>query len=285
MPENWNNCFAENIRREFSGKGVVIAGVNEGNIGAMLSDAFHALGARVVMIGHEEKPLQELAASLTQRPAQSTQPSYAPIVITADLLDTGERLAATAKAIEATGAPAAFISTLGQDKRIPLGEIDEGQLNSLTKINFQVPVLMARDMILEMRKVGGGVVSLFTSHHGGLLHDTDMLGYAPAKAAIDKSIKLLAQWAGATNTPDNIIRVIGIRPGWIQTPAQKERFPDAFTEATKSQLIPLEMKPRDMVIPGITYLSRTVGGLSSGVIYDIDCGRSENEVRKETFPS
>jgi len=282
-PENWEDCFAAKIRQEFEGKGVIIAGVNEGNIGAMLSDAFHALGARVAMIGHQAEPLHELAASLDKRTVATGQPSFRPVAIPANLLNKEERLAALAQALAGTGTPVAFISTLGQDKRLPLDDIDEDQLGMLTKINFEVPALMARDMIMEMRKGGGGVVSLFTSHHGGLLNDIAMLGYAPAKAAIDKSVKLLAHWAGSTNTPDNIIRVLGIRPGWIQTPAQKERFPGAFSEATRSQLVPLEMQPRDMAVPTITYLSRTVGGLSSGVIYDIDGGRAENPIRETLF--
>ena len=111
----------------------------------------------------------------------------------------------------------------------------------LHRINFIAPILMARDVIKEMRSKGDacGSVCLFTSHHGAGLNDTMLLGYGPAKAALDKGMRLLADWSAEGQTDMNIIRVNGERPGWVATPAQLGRFSrDAIEDATRCSAFP-----------------------------------------------
>ena len=51
----WNETLSRDLYREFAGRGVIITGVGDGNIGAALADAFHWLGARIALLGNDER--------------------------------------------------------------------------------------------------------------------------------------------------------------------------------------------------------------------------------------
>ncbi len=253
---NWENSLSRDYFAEFNGNGVMIAGGATG-IGAALADAFSWLGAKVAVID-----LNESAAAVS---------------IAADLTDEQARTAAIAEACAKIGAPAAFISTLGFDNRLGF-DLTQEQAEHLMRVNFFAPVFAARDVMPVMRSGGGGAICLFTSRHGSEIFEPDMTGYGCAKAALDSGIKRLAVRAGEDNTSDNIIRVFGFCPGWVQSDSQKARFSaKQFDDAAKEQLIPVGMQPAD-IVPAIIFGLSKHSRLLSGTTLRFDAG--EGQIRK-----
>jgi NAD(P)-dependent dehydrogenase (short-subunit alcohol dehydrogenase family) len=276
----WNDTLSRDLYREFAGRGVILTGVGNRNIGAALADAFHWLGAKTAVLGHDEIALRTVCETLEKKNVENF-PVHKPFCHAADLSIEREWKAALAKSYAAIGSPYVFVNCMANDRRIDIGEVGQTELEALYRINFIVPILMARDVIKEMRRGDGGSVSLFSSHHGAGLNDTMMLGYGPAKAALDKGIRLLADWAAGGQTGMNIIRVNGERPGWVATPAQLERFStDVIEDATRKQRIPGVMGPYDIVPQIISHIARVTGGWSSGTIYDTDAGRADDALRQ-----
>lgn len=281
MDHVWTKALSRAVFDEFVGKGVVIAGVGENNIGSALAEGFHFLGSKVTVMGHDPAPLKKLAEQLAHKKIAKTHPLH---IIAADLTDEQARKGAVKEACD-VAEPVSFISTLGNDKRVEMGDLGQDLFQKLHLINCIVPVSMAADFLEPIRKSGGGCVGLFSSHHGSDLVDPAMMAYGTAKAGLDNAITRLAKIAAALNEPDNAVRVIGLRPGWVQSEAQRLRFPGAFAEAARSQLLPQEMLPHDLVAPVIASVSRVFGGLTSGVTLPIDGGYSSHPVRDRVFPS
>lgn len=280
MTSSWEKALSRDVFSEFVGKHVMIAGVGRDNIGAALAEGFHYLGSHVTAIGHERQALEILAAQLADKKLAGAHPLK---IIAADLTDDAQRTAALDDALS-DSPPVAFISTLGNDTRVKLPEMSASQLRRLSLINWEVPVLMAASVIAPMRQAGGGCICLFSSHHGsGHLVDRDLMAYGASKAALENAVVRLAHEAAELNTPENIVRVIGLRPGWVQSALQRARFPGAFEEATRTQLIPTEMHPHDLIAQVVAHTSHIFGGLTSGVTLPIDNGRTESPVRDKVF--
>jgi NAD(P)-dependent dehydrogenase (short-subunit alcohol dehydrogenase family) len=173
------------------------------------------------------------------------------------------------------GPPVAFVSTIGYDRRIGFDSLTQEQVELMLRINFIAPVFAARDVMPSLREAGGGAICLFTSRHGSEIFEPDMTGYGAAKAALDSGIRRLAVKAGEGNTSDNIIRVFGFCPGWVQTDAQKARFSgQQFEQAAREQLVPAGMAPEDIVPAVIFGLSRHAR-LLSGTTLRYDGGEGQ----------
>lgn len=280
MEHIWEKALSRAVFDEFAGKGVVIAGVGEDNIGAALVEGFHFLGSKVTAIGYDREPLDKLAEQLDAKKLTDVSSIH---VISADLTVEQARKSAIDEACD-VAPPVSFISTLGNDKRVKLRDLSQDQLRKLSLINWEVPILMGASFIEPVRNAGGGSICLFSSHHGFHLIDREMMAYGGSKAALDNAIVRLAHEAAEDNTPDNSVRVIGIRPGWVQSKPQMDRFPGAFADAARSQLIPSEMRPHDLVPQVVALVSRIFGGLTSGVTIPLDNGRAEGPVRNNVFP-
>lgn len=242
----------------FNGKGVVIAGGSQG-IGAALADAFHAQGARVVILDREKPGIE----------------TFFP-VITADLGDEAARAEAIAQAqVLLPDGASVFISTIGLDRRVPFDTFTQKDADILMRVNFYAPFFTAREVLPLLRRAGGGAICLFTSRHGSEIFAPDMAGYGCAKAALDNGIKRLARAAGEANTPDNIVRVFGFCPGWVQTENQTARFgPDQFADAAREQLVPLPMPPAG-IVPAVLFAVSPQAAFLSGTIFRFDGGEGQ----------
>ncbi len=273
MEFDWQHSLSREYFREFQGRCVIVAGGAAG-IGAALVEALHWLGAKVAILDKSLDLTLSLAADLRGRTDASFE-RHPPLGITADLTDEKSRKSAIAEVCEKLGPPLAFISTLGYDSRVGLDDLDQAQAEMLMRINFIAPFFAARDVMQAMRQGGGGAICLFTSRHGSEIFEPDMTGYGAAKAALDSGIRRLAVRAGEGNTPDNIIRVFGFCPGWVQSEAQKARFTKQnFIDAAQEQLVPLGMQPED-IVPSVIFALSRHAQLISGTTLRVDAGEGQ----------
>lgn len=262
MERQWQSRLSRDYFDEFRGRGVIIAGGAQG-IGAALADAFHWLGARVVV----------LDKNLDGAPAAGAD---TPLMLAADLAEEGARRKAVAAACAALGKDVCgFVSTIGMDGRIPLQGLDQQAMDMQMRVNFYAPFFTARELLPTLRASGGGAMCLFTSRHGSEIFAPDMASYGCAKAALDSGIKRLAAAAGAENTSENIIRVFGFCPGWVQTEKQQERFtPQQFAAAAQEQLVPRAMLAED-IVPAVVFAMSRHAGLMSGMNLRFDGGEGQ----------
>ena len=268
MAITWEKNLSHEYFGEFKGKGVIVAGGAAG-IGAALADGLNWLGAKVVIVDKGVDKARAPAQNLQRRDGRE------PVVITADLSIENERQRALAEACRAAETPVAFVSTLGLDSRVEFDRLTQEQLELLLRVNFVAPLFAARDVMPAMRKSGGGAICLFTSRHGSEIFEPDMTGYGAAKAALDSGIRRLAVKAGEGNTPENIIRVFGFCPGWVQSDNQKARFsPRQFQDAAREQLVPSAMVPED-VVPAIIFSLSRHARLLSGTTLRYDGGEGQ----------
>ncbi len=255
---------------EFSAKGVIIAGGAQG-IGAALVEAFHWLGAKVAILDRDEKLASDLCEKLVER-TENHFALFKPKVFAADLTDQIARDKAIDDACRWAGPVHSFISTLGIDMRVPADELTQDKLEFLLRVNYVAPVMAARKVMPYLRQGGGGSILLFTSAHGDDLIDAQMAGYGAAKAALINDIRRMALEAGLTNTKDNIIRVNGYCPGWIETDNQLRRFSeDVFEKAASESLLPLRITGED-VAASVVFAVSKYNQLMTGQIIKCDAG-------------
>lgn len=264
----WEETLSRDYFREFKGRGVIVAGGASG-IGAALVDAFSWLGAEVAILDRNRNSAESLAARLKQRDGSDV------FAFGADLAVESERIQAVSAACGAVKNLSAFVSTLGLDGRVNFDELTQAQAEQSMRVNFFAPFFAARDVLPALRAAGGGAICLFTSRHGSEIFEPDIASYGTAKAALDSGIRRLAIKAGEGNMPDNIVRVFGFCPGWVQTEAQRERFsPQQFTEAAREQLVPQGMMPQD-IVPAVIFALSRYAALLSGTIVRFDGGEGQ----------
>jgi len=264
MRHSWEDSLSRDYFREFQNRGVIVARGAAG-IGAALASALHYLGATTVILDRDGAAAEDLARKLGTG-------AYA---VAGDLSTEAGRDEALQKAILAAGKLSYFVSTIGLDSRVGFDALSQEQLEHLLRVNFIAPVLAARTVMPAIRAAGGGAICLFTSRHGSEIFEPDMLGYGTAKAALDGGIKRLAVKAGEGNTAENIIRVFGFCPGWVQSDNQKARFSDTqFAAAAAEQLVPRAMLPED-VVPAIIFGLSRHAALMSGTTLRFDGGEGQ----------
>ena len=256
---------------EFESKTVLILGGANG-IGAALVEGFLSLGAKVGIVDKDGTRAEALAQSLDQHEASAAFPSLPPRVFAADLAIESERERALDTAVREVGSPKTVVCTIGLDRRVDFETVKQGELEDLIRINGLAPILAARQLIAPMRKGGGGGLCIFTSRHASDIFEPNMLGYGGGKAFLESGIQRLAQFVGSENTSENIIRIFGFCPGWVQTENQLSRFTnDNFESAKTEQLIPLDMRAEDIVRP-VVFLCSNQAGLYTGQIFQYDAG-------------
>lgn len=254
---------------EFEGAGIIVLGGAAG-IGAAVVEAFHGLGAKVAIVDKSESDATGLANELGRRSCGA--PLFSPQVFAVDLAAEAERTSTLDLLLESMGPPRVVVSTIGCDQRFDFKTVPQERLEWSVRTNGIAPILAARQLLPEMRNGGGGVICLFTSRHGREIFESDALGYAGGKAFLEVGIQSLAMEAGKSNTPDNIIRVFGFCPGWVQTENQRTRYSRlAFEEALRTQLVPLETLADD-VVPSVVYLCSNNAARFSGRIFYEDGG-------------
>jgi NAD(P)-dependent dehydrogenase (short-subunit alcohol dehydrogenase family) len=256
---------------EFEGQTVFILGGANG-IGAALVEGFLSLGAKVGIVDRDGTRARALAQSLDPHDASSASPTFVPRVFAADLAIESERERALSTAVRELGSPKTVVCTIGLDRRVDFETVKQGELEDLIRINGLAPILAARQLFTPMREGGGGSVCIFTSRHAREIFAPDMLGYGGGKAFLESGIQRLAQFVGRENTSENIIRIFGFCPGWVQTENQLSRFTnDKFESAKAEQLIPVEMRAEDIVRP-VVFLCSSQAGLYTGQIFQYDAG-------------
>ena len=195
-----------NNGRRLEGQVAIVTGAGTG-IGEAAARAFAREGARVVLIGRREEPLQANAAAIREAGGET-------LVIAGDVsrADNAERIVATT--CERFGRLDCLFNNAGiQGKGGPIVDMDEAAFDELIAINLKGPWLMTRAALRAMLPAGQRGAIVNTSSFLSTAATVGTSGYSASKAGLDAMIRAIALEAGPHG-----IRINNINPGVIDTP-------------------------------------------------------------------
>ncbi len=244
---------------DLAGASVFITGGGSG-IGAALTQAFVAQGARVAFVGRSD--YTEFADLL------ALDAAHPPMFIQCDVTDTPALHAAMDAAAAAHGPITRLVANAANDMRRDAAEIDVAFWDDQMAVNLRHYFFAAQRAAPMMQAAGGGSMILFSSI-SYLMGADRMAPYVAANAGIMGLTRSLAREWG----PDRI-RVNAIAPGWVMTERQKQDW--ATDEAVEghraAQCLKDLIQPEDMA-GTVLFLASDLARMMTGQVVTVDAGR------------
>ena len=228
-------------------------------VGAAITMALHAVGARVVLHArHSLAEAEALAAQLNTVRADSAR------VVTADLLETSAIAPMVTDAVAQVGRLDGLVCNASSFFPTPLGSIDETDWHDLVGSNFKAPLFLAQAAASHLQATGGAIVNITDIHA-----ERPLAGY-PLYVAAKGALLTLTRALAVELAPE--VRVNAVAPGPILWP-EDEQFPEAERQAiVQHTLLKRAGTPED--------IARTVRFLMldapyiTGQVVNVDGGRS-----------
>ena len=158
---------------------------------------------------------------------------------------------------------------LGRESSVKLHELTMKEYDRMMDVNLRGVVFVAKHVIREMLKSGGGTI-VNTASISGIIGMPSQGVYAATKAAVAMLTKQLAVDYAASN-----IRVNAVAPGVIRTPmteGMRPEDPDSMFESV-SQRTPIGRvgMPPD-IAEAVLYLASDAASFVTGTILTVDGG-------------
>jgi len=189
-----------------SGKVSIVTGAGTG-IGQAAARAFGREGAKVVLVGRREAPLEANAQAIRAGGGEA-------LVMARDVSRASEVDAVIGGAIERFGRLDCVFNNAGiQGSGDPIVDMEEASFDELLAINLKGPWLMTRAALRTMIPAGRGGAIVNTSSFLSTAATVGTSGYSASKAGLDAMIRAVALEAGPHG-----IRINNVNPGVIDTP-------------------------------------------------------------------
>jgi NAD(P)-dependent dehydrogenase (short-subunit alcohol dehydrogenase family) len=193
---------------------ILITGAS-GNLGAAAAQAFHAAGARTVLVDRSLARLRETFAGL----ADSPEHLLAGGVDLSDAASLGKLMMDT---LARFGRIDALVHTVGAWRGgKPVHETDLADWDFLFNVNLRTTLLCCRAVIPQMLKQGRGKI-INVASRDGLAGSAGYAAYSASKSAVLRLTEALAEEVKASN-----INVNCLLPGTIDTPQNRAAQPQA----------------------------------------------------------
>jgi NAD(P)-dependent dehydrogenase (short-subunit alcohol dehydrogenase family) len=216
----------------FEGRVAIVTGASSG-IGRAITHRLASEGASLVLVAapQDAEQLESVRAELDGPASESP-------VLAADVGDpqTGER--AVAAALETYGRLDALANNAGIAYFERALETPVDHLDRTLHVNVRGQWLMAIAAARAMAERGGGVIAC-TASTASFVGEEDQATYNISKGAVAELIRSLAVDLAPSN-----VRVNGVAPGWVATPATMEIVDDAAQWSKHRTHIPLD-RPAD----------------------------------------
>jgi NAD(P)-dependent dehydrogenase (short-subunit alcohol dehydrogenase family) len=181
----------------FEGKVAIVTGAGTG-IGAATARGFAAEGAEVVVLGPEERPLQEVAAETG---------GVAIVGDAADASDVGRAV----RAAKELGGVDSLVTCAGGEGFGTLLEVPQDTFEAHMRLNLTTAVVSVRETLPAIIERGGGSVVVVSSV-AGLTAAGSLITYTTAKTALLGFVRSVAVDYGPQG-----VRVNAVLPGGTRT--------------------------------------------------------------------
>jgi NAD(P)-dependent dehydrogenase (short-subunit alcohol dehydrogenase family) len=188
----------------FANKVALVTGGGTG-IGRAVAEALVAEGAKVVVTGRREEPLEQLASKYPE----------AVRYVSTDVTERGAPAAAVRFVIEQFDRLDVLDNNAGVGTLAPLVELDDDALEQVLSVNVRGLLITTREAIPHLTKTGGAVVNISST-----LAQASMPGaaaYSGSKAAVERITSALAAELGPHG-----IRLNSVAPGLTETDMSSE---------------------------------------------------------------
>lgn len=192
--------------RRLDGKVAIVTGAGTG-IGEASARTFAREGAKVVLVGRREAPLQANADAIHAAGGEA-------LVIAADVSQAADVDGIIQGAVDRFGRLDFLFNNAGvMGQGGPIIDMEEASFDEIIAINLKGPWLMARSALRVMIPAGRGGAIVNTSSFLSTAATVGTSGYSASKAGLDAMIRALALEAGPHG-----IRINNVNPGVIDTP-------------------------------------------------------------------
>jgi len=188
----------------FNNKVVLITGGGTG-IGKATALAFAREGATVAICGRRETPLRETVEELTKLGGKAAY-------FICDISRAQEVKKVVLDVAAKYGRIDVLFNNAGINLPAPIEKLTDEDVNDIVDINVKGYLWMLREVVVQMRRQGGGGAIVNTSSQIGLIGHANMVTYCASKGAVSNMTRALA-----LETAKDGIRVNAICPGAINT--------------------------------------------------------------------
>jgi NAD(P)-dependent dehydrogenase (short-subunit alcohol dehydrogenase family) len=192
----------------------IVTGASRG-LGRALSGALAAAGCHVVINGRDGAALRAAAAELC---ATYDLPASQLLPIAGDITDPAHRadLAAAAAGLGGAALLVNNAGTLGVSPLPALADYPATDLLSSFGVNVVAPIALTQLVLPDLRRLGGGVLSVTSD--AAVEAYAGWGGYGAAKAALEQACRVLA-------AEEPALRVWWVDPGDLRTQMHQEAYP------------------------------------------------------------
>jgi NAD(P)-dependent dehydrogenase (short-subunit alcohol dehydrogenase family) len=241
------------------GRTVLVTGGGSG-IGAAITSAFAAQGARVGFLDIARGPSEALAAELAAA-------GHEALFVACDLRDIDALKRAVGAVRDAFGPVAVLINNAAHDERHATSDVSPEIFDERIAVNLRHQFFAAQAVLPDMVAAGGGAIVNFGSA-SWMAGQGGMAVYSMSKSAVLGFTRSLARDYGPHG-----IRVNAIAPGAVLTQRQKDRW---LTPAYEAELMAKQCLKRHVLPDEIArfalFLASDEASACTGQHYVVDGG-------------
>jgi NAD(P)-dependent dehydrogenase (short-subunit alcohol dehydrogenase family) len=255
------------------GKRAIITGAGRG-IGETTALRFAEEGARVLLVGRTQEPLEAVAAAIQERGGEAV-----PHVADVGLADQAQ--GAVEAAVERFGGLDVLVNNAGIDDETPFLDMEEARWDAVLQTNLKGPFLMSQRAARVMVQDGGGVIlhNASIDASGG---DGPFASYNASKAGVLGLNRTMALELGPHG-----IRVNAVSPGFTHTDMTARSVGPAMMEYLlhSFERVPLRRLVKTVeVANAFVFLASDESSGITGTNLTVDCGLTANWFILETLP-
>jgi citronellol/citronellal dehydrogenase len=240
------------------GQVAVVSGGGSG-LGRASALELAALGARVVVCGRRQEPLDETAAAAEEGRVEAR---------TCDIREEDQVEALVDGVLERHGRIDLLVNNAGGQYLTPAEDITPKGFRTVIRLNVEGTWLMThavatRAMIPEVR--GGKIVNVTLSPHHGL---PGMAHSSAARAAVENLTRVLSiEWARFG------IRLTAVAPGPMATETLRTKYPKPVVEGVAGTVPLQRLGTEEEFAWLVAYLASPAGDYFSGAVLTLDGAR------------
>ena len=231
-------------------------------IGRGIAEHFAALGARVVIHGHDEAEARAIADRLSREGWQAASAG-------GDLADVEVCRRAVGTAVEVYGGIDILVNNAATTARAYIEDAPVDLWDRIMHVNLRAPFLCLQEAVRSMKTRGGGAI-LNIGSVNAYIGEPKLGPYAVSKGGL----MTLTRNAAATLNRYKI-RVNQINVGWTLTEGEErvkreeEHDPDWLSKAVATRPFGRLLTPLDVALAA-TYFVSDAGALVTGTVMDLE---------------